>query len=293
MSTTKNTAFGIKKFSNIVFTFTIFFTSCCFIDHTKLYFFFARFEYRSIKFLLAVVLPVIITAVHYLINRDLLFIADRTASIMGLYTFLYALDSLTLKLMWFVEKSYSLYHLAYGLETFFSVFAVMTVIALIRQRQGHFNNNYHEATKSFFVGSIPVFIIGFFMIYIIIRTYGWEEVSINLIPFKGEMSAFITERNPKLLVRDAGNVFYFTALSMMFCELAKRHKWFWAIGFPIILSTLMEVYQFIFRCGETDVDDIIMNTAGALLGCVIYKIIIEKIKENELCWESLEQWMWK
>lgn len=293
MSTTKNATLGIKKFSNILFTFTIFFTSCCFIDHTKLYFFFTKFEYRGIKFLLAVILPVIITAVHYMINKDLLFIADRTASIMGLYTFLYALDSLTLKLMWFVEKSISLYHLAYGLETFFSVLAVMTLIAAIQQKNGIFNNHYAEATKSFFVGSIPVFIIGFVMSFIVIRIYGGEYNAPNLIPFNGEMSAFIKQGEPQLLIRDAGNVFFFTALTVMLFELTKRHKKLWAIGFPVILSISMEFYQYFFKCGDPDIDDVILNTAGTVLGCILYKLIIEKIKEKELCWESLEQWMWK
>lgn len=291
MSTTKTTVFDIKKFSNILFTFTIFFTSCCFIDHTKLYFFFTKFEYRGIKFLLAVILPVIITAVHYIINKDLLFIADRTASIMALYTFLYALDSLTLKLMWYVEKSYSLYHLAYGLETFFSVLAVMTLITAIQQKNGIFNNHYAEATKSFFIGSIPVFIIGFIMSFLVIRNYGGEYNAPNFIPFNGEMSAFIKQGKPQLLIRDAGNVFYFTALTMAICVLVKRHKGFWAIGFPVILSISMEYYQYIFHCGDPDIDDVIMNTAGAVLGYVLYKSVIEKIKEKELCWESLEQWM--
>lgn len=243
--------------------------------------------------MLAVILPVIITAVHYIINKDLLFIADRTATIMGLYTFLYALDSLTLKLMWCVDKSYSLYHLAYGLETFFSVLAVMTLIAAIRQKNGIFNNHYAEATKSFFIGSIHVFIIGFIMSFLVIRNYGGEYNAPNFIPFNGEMSAFIKQGKPQLLIRDAGNVFYFTALTMAICVLVKRHKGFWAIGFPVILSISMEYYQYIFHCGDPDIDDIIMNTAGAVLGYVLYKSVIEKIKEKELCWESLEQWMWK
>ena len=293
MSTTKNAVFGIKKLSNILFTFTIFFTSCCFIEHTKLYFFFTQFDYRALKFILAVVLPAVITAVHYIINKDLLFIADRTASIMLLYTFLYALDSLTLKVTWYVEKSFSLYHLAYGFETFFSVLAVMTLIAAFRQKSDKMNNRYAEALKSFFVGVIPTLVIGFVMCYLVIRIYGGDYNEPNFVPLNGELSAFVKEKNPSLLVRDAGNVFYFTAFAMTVCELAKRHNTFWAFLLSVILSVSMEFYQYIFSCGDPDIDDVILNTAGALLGCIFYKYIIGKLKENELCWESLEQWMWK
>lgn len=293
MPTTKNAVFGIKKFSNILFTFTIFFTSCCFIEHTKLYFFFTQFEYRGLKFILAAVLPAVMTAIHYAVNKDLLFIADRTASIMGVYTFLYAIDSLTLKITWSVGKSYSLYHLAYGLETFYSVFAVMAVITFVRQTNGKMNNRYAEALKSFFAGSVSVLIIGFVMCYLVIRNYGGDYNEPNFIPFNGELSAFATQRIPSLLVRDAGNVFYFTALSMTLCEFAKRHNTVRAFLLSVILSISMEFYQYIFSCGDPDIDDVILNATGAVIGCLIYKYITGKIKENELCWESLEQWMWK
>ena len=136
-------------------------------------------------------------------------------------------------------------------------------------------------------------VIGFAKIYFSSRIYGKVYNPPNLIPFNGEMSEFAKSGELELLIRDAGNVLFFTALVIVLLEITKRCKFFWGICLPVAISVSMEFYQYFFKCGDPDIDDVILNTVGAILGCVIYKFIIEKIKENELCWESLEQWMWR
>ena len=293
VSTTKKTKFNIKKFSNFIFTFTIFFTSCCFIDALQINLAIAKYDYKWLKILLSFVLPTAITVIHYIINHNLLFIADRTATVMVLFSVLFVLDSLTFKVMWSLDKTLSLYHLTYGLETFFSVFVVMTLITIIRQRNKEPNNHYVEASRAFFSGATAVLLVGFFMIYIVTRYYNSNFSEPNFIPFQGEMSEFIKSGAPELLVRDAGNVMFFTAMAIVILEFAKRHRAVWGFCLPVVISISMEFYQYFFKCGDPDIDDVILNALGAILGCVIYKFIIEKIKENELCWESLEQWMWR
>lgn len=293
VSTTKNTVLGIKKFSNILFTLAIFFTSCCFIDNYSDRFFFFDYEYRWLKFLLSLVLPTVVTVIHYIINRNLLFIADRTASVMVIFSVLYALDCFVFKLNFRIQEALGIYHLAYGLITFFSIFALITLFALIEQKNNRFNNTYAQSIKAFFIGSVPMFVIGFISTYFLSRKYDDLYEPLNLIPFKGEMSVFINTHNPECLIRDAGNVLFFTAMSIVLLGIIKRCKFFWGFCAPVIISVSMEIYQYFFKCGDPDIDDVILNTVGAILGCVIYKFIIEKIKENELCWESSEQWMWR
>ena len=167
------------------------------------------------------------------------------------------------------------------------------MITLIRQKNRELNNHYAESLKAFFSGSIPVMVIGFAKIYFSSRIYGKVYNPPNLIPFNGEMSEFAKSGELELLIRDAGNVLFFTALVIVLLEITKRCKFFWGICLPVAISVSMEFYQYFFKCGDPDIDDVILNTVGAILGCVIYKFIIEKIKENELCWESLEQWMWR
>ena len=293
MSTTKNTVLGIKKFSNILFTLAIFFSSCQFLYNYNQHLLELNYKLRWAKILLAVVVPIVVTVIHYLINHDLIYIADRTASVMIIYTFLYIIDSVILRNTKLIYGFLSLRQLMYGLETFFSVLAVITLITLIRQKNRELNNHYAESLKAFFSGSIPVMVIGFAKIYFSSRIYGKVYNPPNLIPFNGEMSEFAKSGELELLIRDAGNVLFFTALVIVLLGITKRCKFFWGICLPVAISVSMEFYQYFFKCGDPDIDDVILNTVGAILGCVIYKFIIEKIKENELCWESLEQWMWR
>lgn len=293
VSTTKNTVLGIKKFSNILFTLAIFFSSCQFLYNYNQHLLELNYKLRWAKILLAVVVPIVVTVIHYLINHDLIYIADRTASVMIIYTFLYIIDSVILRNTKLIDGFLSLRQLMYGLETFFSVLAVITLITLIRQKNRELNNHYAESLKAFFSGSIPVMVIGFAKIYFSSRIYGKVYNPPNLIPFNGEMSEFAKSGELELLIRDAGNVLFFTALVIVLLGITKRCKFFWGICLPVAISVSMEFYQYFFKCGDPDIDDVILNTVGAILGCVIYKFIIEKIKENELCWESLEQWMWR
>lgn len=294
MHTTKKAVLCLKKFSNALLSLALFFTSCCFVDMANHGVFFIDFDYRGLKLLLAIVIPAVAVTVHYLCNRSLLEIADRTAVIMVIYGVLLLLDSATLRLMWDIEKGTTIYHIVYGLETFFTVLLMITLIANINQRRYIMNNHYGESLKAFFTGFCFVFAVDFFYIYIFLRKYDASCCKpLNLVPFEGELKAYLTTHDASLLLRDAGNVFFFTAMSWMILELCKKRRYLLGIVIPVLTSVLMEVYQYLFHCGDADIDDVLLNTFGVVLGVLIYRLIIEKIKENELCWESLEQWMWK
>lgn len=292
--TTKKAVLCLKNFSNALLSLALFFTSCCFVDMANHGVFFIDFDYRGLKLLLAIVIPAVAVTVHYLCNRSLLEIADRTAVVMVIYGVLLLLDSATLRLMWDIEKGTTIYHIVYGLETFFTVLLMITLIANINQRRYIMNNHYCESLKAFFTGFCFLFAVDFFYIYIFLRKYdpSWCK-PLNLVPFEGELKAYLTTHDASLLLRDAGNILFFTAMSWMIIELCKKRRYLLGIVIPVLTSVLMEVYQYLFHCGDADVDDVLLNTFGVVLGVLIYRLIIEKIKENELCWESLEQWMWK
>lgn len=282
--TTKKANLRAKKFCDVLLTLALFFTSCCFVDMANHGVFFIDFECRWLKLLLAFVIPAACVVVHYLYNRSLLDIADRTATIMVVYGVLLLLDSATFRLMWDIEKGTTIYHIVYGLETFFTVLLVITVIANINQRRHIMNNSYAESLKAFFTGFCFLFAVDFFYIYIFLRKYDASCCKpLNLVPFEGELKAFLTTRQAPLLMRDAGNVFFFTAMSWMITELCKKRRYLFGIVIPVLTSVLMEVYQYLFHCGDADIDDVLLNTFGVVLGALIYRLIIEKIKENELC----------
>ena len=53
------------------------------------------------------------------------------------------------------------------------------------------------------------------------------------------------------------------------------------IAMHLILLVLVETVQFLTFNGSTDIDDIILNYVGALVGYGISKVILAKIKLDE------------
>lgn len=82
------------------------------------------------------------------------------------------------------------------------------------------------------------------------------------------------------------NVVMFMPLGYLFVQMHPRKLGDAAqvLGIGVMLSTIIESCQLIFRLGNCDVDDILANTFGALLGLVLYKIVHhskEKITAQE------------
>lgn len=67
----------------------------------------------------------------------------------------------------------------------------------------------------------------------------------------------------------AGNLLWFVPLGL----LARKRAWWRAFLIGAALSAAIEAMQWVFMTGVPDVDDVILNTLGALLGWAIYAII--------------------
>ncbi|MEI3265755.1 MAG: VanZ family protein [Frisingicoccus sp.] len=50
----------------------------------------------------------------------------------------------------------------------------------------------------------------------------------------------------------------------------KNRNFFRVVGMTFLLSLFIECIQLIFRVGSFDVDDLILNTLGGLIGYVIF-----------------------
>lgn len=105
---------------------------------------------------------------------------------------------------------------------------------------------------------------------------------INFIPFKtiipylgGKPSVFIAIEN--LL----GNIFAFIPLGFLLPLLFKRcNKIKNTFLISVGISLFIEVIQLIFYLGACDIDDLILNILGSLLGFGIYYLIIYFTKIN-------------
>lgn len=99
--------------------------------------------------------------------------------------------------------------------------------------------------------------------------------SINLTPFD-----MIVEEGFTLNVW--GNVLMFIPLGIYFANFMKQFHFGKVLGAIIGTSLSIEVLQYVFKRGASDIDDLLLNTAGGLIGIFIYQVFkaIFKVKER-------------
>lgn len=73
-----------------------------------------------------------------------------------------------------------------------------------------------------------------------------------------------------------GNVLIFVPFGF-FMPMASRYRSFWsAVFYSFILSFCVETFQLITTVGSFDVDDILLNTIGGMVGYIIFVVFAAK-----------------
>ena len=106
------------------------------------------------------------------------------------------------------------------------------------------------------------------------RISGQENYRYNLVPFR-EIERFWIYRE-ELGIHSffnlAGNILGFMPAGFFIPMLWEERKGFlFTICVTFQMSLLVEILQLLFRVGSFDVDDLILNTLGGMLGCLLLK----------------------
>ena len=119
-----------------------------------------------------------------------------------------------------------------------------------------------------------------FLLYFLIFSdwYGragvMSEYHYNLVPFQ-EIKRFWNYRYMLGWVSFAnliGNILVFVPFGF-FMPMASRYRSFiLTMTYSLGLSILVEAFQFVSRVGSFDVDDIILNTIGGIIGYILFVI---------------------
>ncbi len=105
---------------------------------------------------------------------------------------------------------------------------------------------------------------------------GRETYAYNLKLFK-EISRFITYRDVLGTAAAAVNILGNIAAFMPFGILIpliwrKLDKWYAVLVLSFALSLTVETLQLVTRVGSFDVDDLLLNTIGGILGFLVYRL---------------------
>ena len=107
--------------------------------------------------------------------------------------------------------------------------------------------------------------------------------TINLIPFRTIIDYLFNE---DVIVRSfafsniMGNIAIFIPLGIYIPLLINKKSIFTNSAIVALISLCVEIVQYILVIGTADVDDIILNTIGGLLGILIFKLVYLIFKDK-------------
>ncbi len=127
----------------------------------------------------------------------------------------------------------------------------------------------------------------FFYLFLIVDTVfiGRDNFrSVNLIPFNS-ISEYIMVNNgiggTRIIDMNIwGNVLMFIPSGIYLNLHSATKSIAKMLGYIFFLSLFIEVVQYTFALGATDIDDIILNLIGGFIGIVIYKIVESFLKDD-------------
>lgn len=101
--------------------------------------------------------------------------------------------------------------------------------------------------------------------------------SINLIPFTQTVVI-----NGRMVFREMFfNLFIFVPFGGLIGVADKRSAFKRKAGYIALFSLGIEALQYIFALGATDITDLIMNTAGGVLGLLLYDLLAKKLLRTD------------
>lgn len=108
------------------------------------------------------------------------------------------------------------------------------------------------------------------------RTDSYSEFRYNLIPFN-EIRRFFTYRNiigfHSFMINILGNVLVFSPFGFFVPVISLKHRSVLkVVPLTLCLSLIIETIQLVCRVGSFDVDDLILNTLGGLIGYIVFTI---------------------
>ena len=120
------------------------------------------------------------------------------------------------------------------------------------------------------------------------RTQGSVH-GVNLVPLQ-EIRRFY--KGPESLLSGlfwwniVGNIIAFLPMGLFVALLApKRPKWLFTLAVVYLSCAVAEVLQYVFNVGSFDIDDVILNTIGGMIGILIsipvMMALTEKSKKNK------------
>lgn len=138
-----------------------------------------------------------------------------------------------------------------------------------------YSNNYveklEEKKKVLNLSHIIVFIYYVILLFNMVVFARYNSIdSYNLIPFKSIVDIFKNGTTYEVIINIFGNLLVFMPLEYFLIELFKVKKFSINFILSFVIILLIELFQFVFKVGVLDIDDLILCTFGMMIFYIIY-----------------------
>lgn len=173
-------------------------------------------------------------------------------------------------------------HFTYSFAAFCSLYAG----AWAATQRVRCYSSFYSFFKVYTYYFTAVFLLVTVLMAFVYRTHG-DQTGVNLIPFKGEIKVslyYLSSGQPLLAKRSLSNILFFVPVAPILYNLIEKDKSAAYIIVPVCLSATIEILQRVLACGECDIDDVILNTIGSLIGLLLCNIFLKKtLREGKKC----------
>ena len=138
-----------------------------------------------------------------------------------------------------------------------------------------YSNNYVEKLedkkKVLKLSQIIVFIYYVILLFNMVVFARYNSIdSYNLIPFKSIVDIFKNGTTYEVIINIFGNLLVFMPLEYFLIELFKVKKFSINFILSFVIILLIELFQYVFKVGVLDIDDLILCTFGMMMFYIIY-----------------------
>lgn len=149
-----------------------------------------------------------------------------------------------------------------------------------------YGNNYVEKIqdkkKVKKLSQIIIFVYYIILLFNMIIFARYSSInSSNLIPFKSIIDVINNGNIYSIIINIFGNLLVFMPLEYFIIELFKVKKFKLNFALSVAIILLIELFQFIFKVGVLDIDDLIIRTFGMILFYVYYNLLIKRNKSTK------------
>ncbi|MCM3537032.1 VanZ family protein [Priestia endophytica] len=153
-----------------------------------------------------------------------------------------------------------------------SILYVLTLSFLEKKGKNPF-----EVSRFFLKSALGISTISILFITMYPTGYNYGDARmLNVEPLKGMYNLLLYSTDPNVTISNLGlNILLFMPFGFfLFLCLRKKASLFKVTFYGMCLSFTVELFQYIFPIGRsTDVDDLILNTGGTLIGASLAKIL--------------------